>query len=52
MSNFIRHNEVNMANEPPKYQQQLLERSSGIEKFPCLNENEHSSDTEITENYR
>ena len=30
MSNFIKQNEVNMANEPLKVQQPLLECSSGM----------------------
>ena len=33
MSNFIRQNEINMANEPLKVQQLLLERSSGKIKY-------------------
>ena len=33
MSNFICQNEVNMANEPLKVEQPLLESSSGIDKL-------------------
>ena len=33
MSNFIRQNEVNMANEPLKVEKPLLESSSEIDKL-------------------
>ena len=36
MSNFIGQNEVNMANEPLKVQQSLLESSSEMDKLPCF----------------
>ena len=36
MSNFIRQNEVNMANELLKVQQPLLESSSEMDKLLCI----------------
>ena len=36
MSNFIGQNKVNMANEPLKVQQSLLESSSEMDKLPCF----------------
>ena len=36
MSNFICQNEVNMANEPLKVQQPLLESSSEMDKLRCI----------------
>ena len=36
MSNFIRQNEVNMANELLKVQQPLLESSSEMDKLRCI----------------
>ena len=45
MSNFIRQNEVNMANEPLKVEKPLLESSS---EFKCITNIEHSPDTKIT----
>ena len=49
MSNFIRQNEGNVANEPLKVEKQLLESSSEIDKSPCITNTEHSPDTKITE---
>ena len=48
MSNFIRQNEVNMATEPLKVQQQLLESSSEMDKLRCINKTAHSPVTIIT----
>ena len=48
MSNFIRQNEVNMANELLKPQQPLLECSSEMEKLQCLSNMAHSAVTKIT----
>ena len=48
MSNFIRQNEVNMANEPLKVEKSLLESSSEMDKLPCTTNTEHSPDTIIT----
>ena len=48
MSNFIRQNEVNMANEPLKIEKLLLESSSEMDKLPCKTNTEHSPDTKIT----
>ena len=47
MSNFICQNDVNMANEPLKVEQPLLESSSEIDKFgmTCT---KYSPDTKIT----
>ena len=36
MSNFIRQNEVNIANESLKVEKPLLERSSEMDKLPCI----------------
>ena len=36
MSNFIRQNEVNMANEPLKVEKPLLESSSEMDKLKCI----------------
>ena len=44
MSNCIRQNEVNMANEPLKVEKPLLESSSEIDKLPCITKSEHSPD--------
>ena len=49
MSNFIRQNEVNMANEPLKAEKPLLESSSEMDKLQCITNTEHSLDTKITE---
>ena len=35
MSNFIRQNEVKMANEPLKVEKPLLESSSEMDKLQC-----------------
>ena len=48
MSNFIRQNEDNMANEPLKVQQSLLESSSEMDKLRCITNTEHSLVTKIT----
>ena len=47
MFNFIRQNEINMANEPVKVEHPLLESSSEMDKLPCLASTEHSPDTKI-----
>ena len=47
MSNFIRQNEGNMANEPLRIAKPLLERSSEMDK-PCITNTEHFPDTKIT----
>ena len=36
MSNFIRQNEVNMANEPLKFEKPLLESSSEMDNLQCI----------------
>ena len=48
MSNYIRQNEVNMADEPLKIEHPLLESSSEIDKLPCKTNNKHSPHTKIT----
>ena len=48
MSNFIRQNEGNLANEPLKVEKQLLESSSEMDKLPCIANTEHSPDTIFT----
>ena len=48
MSNFIRQNEVNMANEPLKVQQPLLESSSEMDKLRCITNTAHSPVTKTT----
>ena len=48
MSNFICQNEVNMANEPFKVQQPLLENSSEMDKLPCFTKTAVSPVTKIT----
>ena len=48
MSNLIRQNEVNMANEPLKVEKPLLESSSEMDKLQCITNTEHSPDTNIT----
>ena len=48
MSNFIRQNEFNMANEPLKVEKPLLESSSEMDKLQCITNTEHSPDTKIT----
>ena len=47
MSNFIRKNEVNMANEPLKVEKPLLESSSEMDKLQCTTNTEHSPGTKI-----
>ena len=49
MSNFIRQNEVNMANELLKVEQPLLESSNEIDKVPCFTKNRSFSSNQ---NYR
>ena len=48
MSNFIRQNELNIANEPLKVQQPLLESSSEMDKLRCITNTAHSPVTIIT----
>ena len=48
MSNYIRQIEVNMANQPLKVEQPLLESSSELDKIPCNTNTKHSPDTKIT----
>ena len=48
MSNFIRQNEVNMANELLKVQQPLLESSSEMDKLRCITNTAHSPVTKTT----
>ena len=48
MSNFIRQNEVKMANESLKVEKPLLESSSEMDKLQCITNTEHSPDTKIT----
>ena len=42
MSNFIRQNEVNKANELLKVQQPLLESPSEMDKLRCITNTAHS----------
>ena len=48
MTNFIRQNEVNKANELLKVQQPLLESSSEIDKLRCIINTAHSPVTKTT----
>ena len=48
MSNFIRQNEVKMANEPLKVQQPLLECSGEMDKLQCITNTAYSPVTKIT----
>ena len=48
MSNYIRQNEVNKANELLKNQQPLLERSSEMDKLRCITNTTHSPVTKTT----
>ena len=48
VSNFIGQNEVNMANEPLKVHQPLLESSSEMDKLRCITNAAHSPVTKIT----
>ena len=48
MSNFIRQNEVNEANELLKVQQSLLESSSEMDKLRCITNTAHSPFTKTT----
>ena len=45
MSNFIRQNEVNKANELFEVQQLLLESSSEMDKLRCITNTAHSTVT-------
>ena len=48
MSNFTGQNEVNMADEPLKVQQQLLQTSNEMDKLRCITNTAHSPVTKIT----
>ena len=48
MSNFIHQNKVNVADEPLKLQQPLLESSSEINELPCSPNTKHFPDTKTT----
>ena len=48
MSNFIRQNEVNKANELLKFQQLLPESSSEMDKLRCITNTAHSPVTKTT----
>ena len=48
MSNFIRQNEVNKANELLKVQQPLLESSSEMDKLRCITNTAHFPVTKNT----
>ena len=48
MSNFIRQNEVNKANELLKVQHPLLESSSEIDELRCITNTAHSPVTKTT----
>ena len=48
MSNSIRKNEVNIADEPLKFQQPVLESSSEMDKLQCITNTVHSPNTKIT----
>ena len=48
MSNYIRRNEINEANEPLKIEKPLLESSSEMNKLPCIANTKHYADTKIT----
>ena len=48
MSNFIRQNEVNIANEPLKVQQSLLECSTEMDKLRCITNTARSPVNKIT----
>ena len=48
MSNFICENKINMANEPLKVQQPLLESSSEMDKLRCITNTARSPVTKIT----
>ena len=48
MSNFIRQNEINMANEPLKVEKPLLESSSEMDKLQRITNTEYSPDAKIT----
>ena len=48
MSNYIRQNKENIANEPSKVEQPLLESSREMYKLSCITNTEHSPDTKIT----
>ena len=48
MLNFIGPNKVNMANEPLKDQQSLLESSSEMDKLPCFTKTAFSPVTKFS----
>ena len=48
MSNFIRQNKVNVADELLKVEQPLLGSSSKINEIPCSPNTKHFPDTTIT----
>ena len=48
MSNFIRQNEVNEANELLKVQKSFLESSSEMDKLRCITNTAHSPVTKTT----
>ena len=48
MSNFIRQNEVNMANEILEVQQPLLKSSNEMDNLRCITNSAHSLVTRIT----
>ena len=48
MSNFMRQSEVNLANEPLKVQQPLLENSREMDILRCITNTAHSPVTKIT----
>ena len=48
MSNFIRHNEVDKANELLNVQQPLVESSSDMDKLRCITNTAHSPVTKTT----
>ena len=48
MSNFILQNEVNIANQPLKFEQPLPESSIEMDKLPWFTNIEHSPETIIT----
>ena len=48
MSNFVRQNVVNMANEPLKVGKPLLESSSEMDKLRCITNTALSPVTKVT----
>ena len=47
MSNYIRQNEINTANQPPQVELPLLESSCGMDKLPCITDTEDSPETKL-----